>query len=302
MAKSVSLLKIEQLDPRKDAWEIIRLSLLYEFPWDFNRALELALYKTFAIPSISKILFQSKEFEKYTQKRYDDTDLLLSEIIENGIADKAGRGWKALQQMNWIHSNYKISNEDYLYVLSTFIFDTAKWINQYGYRQLTQQEELAGFYVWKEIGEQMHIENIPDTIADFRTYYETYEARHFAYSEANIKVARATENLMLGWYLPEFMFSVSRPFLHAVMEPHLLKAFNYAEPGDLLRKLVSKTLRARSKAASLMPRTQPYIRTRDHHHRAYPNGYLLEELGPAKLMNSPKCPYHKVINNLKKTI
>ena len=80
MANSAILQKIESLNPKNDAWEIVRLSVFYEFPWDFNRALELALYKTFAVPSIAKILHNSKEFEKHAQKRYDDTDLILSEI------------------------------------------------------------------------------------------------------------------------------------------------------------------------------------------------------------------------------
>lgn len=167
--KSKALKQIESLHPVKDAWKIVQLTLFYEFPWDYNRALELALYKTFAVPSISKILMQSGQFTNFAQKRYDDTDLLLSEIIENGMSPK---GLEAIAHMNWIHSNYKISNEDYLYVLSTFIFDSARWINTYGYRQLTKNEEIAGFYVWLEIGEQMQIKHIPPSIQAFKKYHE----------------------------------------------------------------------------------------------------------------------------------
>lgn len=300
MPKSKIQLKIESLHPEKDAWEIVQLSVFYEFPWDFNRSLELALYKTYAVPSISKILYQSKEFEKNTQKRYDDTDLILSEIIENGL--KEGRGLQALQQMNWIHSNYKISNNDYLYVLGTFIFEPSAWINKFGYRKLTRNEELAGFYVWKEIGEKMNIQDIPDSITAFKKYYDNYEKEHFHYTESNAKVARYTEDLLLSWYMPKIMFDTARPFLHAVMEPHLLKAFNHKEPGAALRALATNALRARSKAASLIPRTTPYLRTRDHKHKAYPNGYQLEELGPEKLMNSPRCPFHKMTDAVKNPV
>ena len=296
MANSKILKKITSLHPKKDAWEIVRLTVFYEFPWDFNRALELALYKTFAVPSIVKILHNTKQFENDSQKRYDDTDLFLSEIIENGLG--VGRGQQALERLNFIHSNYKISNEDYLYVLSTFIFDTGYWINQFGYRKLSSHEELAGFYVWKEIGEKMDIKDIPDNIADFRKYHDDFEKEHFKFSEANIKVARATEDLMLSWYMPKFMFATARPFLHAVMEPHLLKAFNYKEPGNAMRELVKKTLRARSLAESLVPRTTPYIRTKDHKHKAYPNGYTMNDLGPDKLKKVAGCPYHQVMESL----
>ena len=34
------------------------------FPWDMNRALELALLKTFCLPSISGLLHQTGEFEQ----------------------------------------------------------------------------------------------------------------------------------------------------------------------------------------------------------------------------------------------
>ncbi|MFN8238012.1 MAG: oxygenase MpaB family protein [Chitinophagales bacterium] len=298
MAKSAALRKIESLDPEKDAWEIVRLCVFYEFPWDFNRALELALYKTFAVPSISRILHLSGEFEKHAQKRYDDTDLLLSEIIENGLTS-GGRGMQALDRINWMHSNYRISNEDYLYVLGTFIFETSNWINQFGYRELTSKEELAGFYIWTEIGRKMHIEAIPSSIQEFRQFYTDYEKKYFAFSEANLKVARATEDLLLGWYMPAFMFETARPLLHAVMEPHLLKAFRYKEPGPLLRTMVKQALRSRSLAESMIPRSKPYIRTKDHKHHFYPDGYAMEDLGPDKLFHSSKCPYHKLTNSIK---
>jgi len=294
MANNKILQKIESLHPEKDAWEIVRLTVFYEFPWDFNRALEVALYKTFAVPSIAKILHNTKQFENHSQKRYDDTDLILSEIIENGLQ---GRGLQAIERLNFIHSNYKITNEDYLYVLSTFIFDTGNWINKYGYRKLSSHEELAGFYVWKQIGEQMNIKNIPTTITAFKNYHDDFEKEYFVYSKANVKVAQATEDLMLSWYMPKFMFNAARPFLHAVMEPHVLKAFNFREPGESMRELATKTLRARSFAESLVPRTKPYIRSRDHKHKFYPNGYTMNDLGPEKLKNAAGCPYHKMIEN-----
>lgn len=292
MYKTEALKKIEKLDPLKDAWEIVRLSIQYEFPWDYNRALELGLYKTYAIPSISKILHRTKELEKHTQKRYDDTDILLSEILENGLKDKDGRGWKAMQQINWIHSNYNISNDDYLYVLCTFIFPTYHWINKYGYRKLTYHEELAGFYIWKEIGEAMHIKNIPDNIKELEKFYVNYEKENMKFSDDNIPLASATENMFLGWYLPMRMHKIFRPLLYSVMDNHLLNAFNYNKPDILLRNIVTQSLRIRSKVANLIS-VKPFVRTKDFKHKAYPNGYQLEDLGPEKLLKSPQCPFRK---------
>ncbi len=49
------------------------------FSWDLNRALELALLKTFCVPSISGLLARTGEFEQRPRKRYDDTGLMLAE-------------------------------------------------------------------------------------------------------------------------------------------------------------------------------------------------------------------------------
>lgn len=44
----------------------------YEFPLVYRLSLEFALFRTYAIPSISKLLEQTKEFELQAGKRYDD--------------------------------------------------------------------------------------------------------------------------------------------------------------------------------------------------------------------------------------
>jgi hypothetical protein len=46
----------------------------------------------------------------------------------------------AQKRLNEIHSKYKISNGDFLYTLSLFIFEPATWINKYDWRQLDERE------------------------------------------------------------------------------------------------------------------------------------------------------------------
>jgi hypothetical protein len=45
-------------------------------------------------------------------RRYDDTDLIVSEIIENGYDSE--RGTRAIARMNAIHGLFRIANEDFL--------------------------------------------------------------------------------------------------------------------------------------------------------------------------------------------
>jgi hypothetical protein len=239
------------------------------------------LFRKFASPSISKILHHTRQFEKYPQKRYDDTELILSEILEHGLNSE--RGQEALQRLNFIHSHFPISNEDYLYVLSTFIFEPKRWIDRYGYRKLTINEQKAGFLIWKEIGAAMHIQNIPATVEEMEQFNREYEKKHFRYAPENHLVASAAMNMMLGWYLPRFLFPVARPFLCSVMDQPLLAAIGFKEPNVIVKLLVSLFFNIRKIVIGLMPeRKTPVLRTRLPR-KTYPAGYQIDVLGPTFL-------------------
>lgn len=281
MAGSTTLKKIKSLDPDKDHWEIARLSAFYEFPWDNNRALELALFRTFAVPSISTILDRTKEFEKRTQKRYDDTDLILSEILENG--PESERAKAAIAKMNFIHSHFHISGDDYLYVLSTFVFEPERWINKYGYRKLTDNELRAGFKVWQELGALMGIKNIPASKDELERFNIEYERKNFIPAASNHNIAIHTENLFLSWLLPKALYGIGRPFLHAVMDGPLLIAVGFNKPNWLIQTSVDVTMALRRVIIGLLPkRTKPVLRTKMPRKESYPKGYAVDDLGSRK--------------------
>src|SRR4029079_16871667 len=120
-------------DPRRDCAQIARELARVAFPWDTTRALELALFRTFASPRIGGLLHTTGEFAARAQKRYDDTDLIVSEILENGFDSE--RGGRAIARMNALHGRFKIRNEDFLYVLSTFVVEPIRWKAPLGWRR-----------------------------------------------------------------------------------------------------------------------------------------------------------------------
>ena len=85
MRRQTTLDHILGLDPETDHTEIVYLVTFHEFPFDIAHSLEFALFRTFAARNIGKLLDRSGEFARGAQKRYDDTDLILSEILEHGI-------------------------------------------------------------------------------------------------------------------------------------------------------------------------------------------------------------------------
>lgn len=130
----------------------------YDFPFVNVVSLEFALFKTYAIPSISKILAATQQFATQCPKRADDTGLILGEMTEpykrqtfrrmtEGKEDLAEdltdekRARLALEKLNIIHGHYPIRQEDYLYTLALFILEPVSWINRLEWRQVTDLEK-----------------------------------------------------------------------------------------------------------------------------------------------------------------
>ncbi|WP_285732187.1 oxygenase MpaB family protein [Nocardiopsis sp. ATB16-24] len=278
--------RIHALDAEADCEQIVRILSAHEFPWDIEQALGLALYRTYAVPSVGELLGRTGEFTERTQRRYDDTALILNDILEHGFGP--GRGRDALRRMNQMHRAYDISNDDYLYVLSTFVVMPVRWLNDYGYgwRRLTDHEIAAGTNYYRKLGKHMGIKDIPGTYAEFRELMDSYEHEHFAYSDGGRAVSDATLELMVNFY-PAWQRPLVRPFTKALLDEPLIRAFGYPEPSTAWRKISSGALKLRARIVRLMPpRTEPRFARQSPNIRSYPDGY-----DPSRIGTFPQgCP------------
>lgn len=277
MTRRTVLDEICTLDPVRDHQRIVFLSTCYDFPWDTTRALEFALFRTFCVPSISALLDQTGEFARRPQKRYDDTDILVSELMEHGYA--SDRGKRALRRMNQLHGRFAIAQDDYLYVLSTFIYEPIRWNARFGWRLLCEQERLGMFHFWREVGRRMNIQSIPEDYAAFEEFNVVYERKHYRFTETNHRVGLATREMFVHWF-PRLAAPLVRRTIYALMDEPLLTAFGFPRPPRGLPGLVNLALRCRGWLARLFPaRRWPRLRT-DMRRKEYPRGYRIEELGP----------------------
>lgn len=277
MRESLHLQEIRGLDPVSDHSRIVYLDACFEFPWDTTRALELALFRTFAVPSVAAVLDSTGEFDRAPQKRYDDTDLILSTIVEAGYDSEDGK--RAIRRMNRIHARFEISNDDFLYVLSSFVFEPIRWNARYGWRPLIDVEKQATFEFWRAVGRRMAIRDIPETYGELSSLNEEYERHHFRRTQASERVGRATRDMFLAW-LPGLPKRFGAQAIYALMDDPLLAAFGFPEPPRALRAGVESALRARGMlVAHLPPRRSPRLRTR-RKTRTYGRSWELEELGP----------------------
>ena len=277
MRDSPYLQEIRGLDPVSDHSRIVYLDTCFEFPWDTTRALELALFRTFAVPSVAALLDSTGEFARGAQKRYDDTDLILSTIVEAGYDSEDGK--RAIRRMNSIHGRFAISNEDFLYVLSWFVFEPIRWNARFGWRPLIETEKRATFEFWREVGRRMAIRDLPETYDELERLNEDYERRHFRRTAASERVGRATRDMFLAWF-PGLPSRFGAPAIYALMDDRLLDAFGFPRPPGSLRPIVERALHTRARVvASLPPRRRPRLRTR-RRTRTYGRDWRLETLGP----------------------
>jgi len=278
MAESPYLHEIRGLDPVGDHSRIVYLDTCFEFPWDTTRSLELALFRTFAVPSVAALLDSTGEFGRAAQKRYDDTDLILSTIVEAGYDSDEGK--RAIRQMNRIHGRFEISKDDFLYVLSSFVFEPIRWNARFGWRPLIETEKLATFEFWREVGRRMAIKEIPASYEELERLNEEYERRHFRRTEPSERVGRATRDMFLAWF-PGLPKRFGAQAIYALMDEPLLDAFGFPRPPRALRATVETALRARARAVAMLPpRRRPRLRTK-RRTRTYGRDWRLEDLGPA---------------------
>ncbi|MGU3437879.1 oxygenase MpaB family protein [Actinomycetes bacterium M1A6_2h] len=271
--------KTDSLDPDTDYEEISRILATQEFPWDINQALSFALFRTYAVPSIGSLLFRTGEFTERVQKRYDDTGLILDAILEHGLSSDQGRS--AIRRMNNMHGSYDISNGDMLYVLSTFVVMPVRWIDNYGWRKLTDNEITASTNYYRNMGRLMGIKDIPTTIGEFADFMDSYEVEHFAYDPGARAVADSTLALLCTFPPNDKApATVVRQFSLALMDDPLLDAFRFEHPSRAMRTLSRTALKMRGRVVRFLPvRTTPMFARELPNFRSYPGGYAVEQLG-----------------------
>ena len=260
------------------------------FPWDITRSLELALLKTFCLPSISGLLSRTGEFGQRPRKRYDDTGLMVAELLRHGPDSPAGAA--VISRMNRIHGAYAIANDDFLYVLSTFVAEPIRWLERYGWRPLQPHEQQALFRFWRHVGGRMGITAIPTTLQALLALNGRVERELFRPAASNRRVADATLAMLLSDW-PEPLRPAVRGLLEAVVEPELAQPLGWPVPPAALRHLVRSGLRLRSRLLNRWQRLRPPQGSRFYSERptpSYGSSFRLEQLGPPAMLERLNRP------------
>lgn len=282
-----------ELDPVKDHLAIHRLVTAREFPWDYGRGLELAILRTCCVPSIARILVHSGEFRERGQKRYDDTRILLGELVRNGYDSTRGR--QAIRQVNRAHRPFDIDREDMLYVLSTFVFEPTRWIERWAWRPLTATEKQASFHFYRAVGRRLGVAGIPEDLDEFERFNRDFERRNFAHTPQTRDGGADVLRLYAAMY-----WRPVRPVAAAVWRARLdeqaLAALGIGGAPRWARLLNAVVLRAHATAERVAPAwtaaafDRPDART----YPGYPCGYHLSDIGPAHARGEVSQPGEEI--------
>ncbi|KAF2266944.1 hypothetical protein CC78DRAFT_513155 [Lojkania enalia] len=243
------------------AQEIIKYLYNLEFPLMVEKALQFALFKTYGIPTISRLLCETKQLStpEHAPRRYADTVILIREFL--GKPPSSTRANSAIARMNYLHSVYqragKISNDDMLYTLALFVLEVPRWVNKYEWRPLTEMEVCAFGTIWKDMAQCMHIDlsplaRGPDGWHDGLEFYSDIEAWANAYEEKalvphplNHQLAGETIAILLC-DVPEFLKPLGTQVVVTLMDLRLRRAMVYDDPPALYPPLVDFLLYTRA--------------------------------------------------------
>jgi hypothetical protein len=250
-----------------------------DFPWDYQRSMvDLVFAKGLAAPRIVGLISASGYIQAKTQKRYDDTSIMIVEFVKHGYSSE--RGARMIARMNEVHARFRIRQDDYLFVLTGLMFEPVRWNERFGWRPLTAAEKLSHFYFWREVGRRMDLTIIPDTYEGCEAFNVAYERDQLQRTDASVEVSRIFFELLKSW-VPGPVRPLVRPGMSALLSEQLLTCFDLPRAPAWMSWLVPRALGARAHALRLVRplRRWPgfYV---DGRLRSYPQGYTIPDLGP----------------------
>ena len=219
---------------------------------------------------------------------------MVAELLRHGPGSPAGAA--VIDRMNRIHGHYAIGNDDFLYVLSTFVAEPIRWLARYGWRPLTPLEQEHLFLFWRGVGERMGIQALPDTLEDLLDLNERVEREAFAPAATNRRIAEATLAMLLADWPPPLRPALGR-VLRSLLDREGCAALGWSVAPGWLQRLVLLGLRTRSRSAALVAASRRALGrpapARFYSQRPTPSygaTFQLEQLGPPPLLETLARP------------
>lgn len=252
------------------------------FAFEIRIGHHLAFVRTFASPSVVGLLAHTGHIEANPHRRGTDTGLFMYELIHHGL--ESAEGLRIVERLNDMHHRWRISNDDYLWVLGSFCVLGIQMIDRYGWRPATEPERQATIDWYRDLGSRMGITGIPATYADFAHWFADYEKSHLKRTPKGLQLVAVTRDIVFR-PVPRLL---RRPAINAasvIVDEPARSALGLPSPSRVSTAFVRLAFRARATRRRRQPTPaywfQPGQPSSDH-----PDGYTIETLGPSQ----PRAP------------
>jgi hypothetical protein len=199
--------------------EIFHRLCCFEFPFELFYGINLAFYRTFVSPRIATVYTQTKTLERETEKRVNDTNILVHAWIDHGLDSDEGRA--SFKHLNRIHGAFRnlTRNEDFVFILCCLIVDNIRMIDIFGWRSLNDIGKEAAFRFYELVGERMNLKDRPKSLEDARIIVDDYIDNDI--HSKDITFGRVLTNsvttIVEKWYSPLVPASLIRLVLSAII-------------------------------------------------------------------------------------
>ncbi|KAI1780887.1 hypothetical protein F4818DRAFT_451179 [Hypoxylon cercidicola] len=199
----------------EDAYTIQKWLAEQEFPRVFSAAIFFALFKSYGIPSISRLLVSTDQFSnddglKTTSKSAADTSVLLCNMVIG--RPSSTRATAAVARTNYLHSTYRRADMERC-ALATFWKALGEDLGV-SYCQLPSDGSWADGLAWLE---------------ELDAWSRRYETQNMVPSDDNATLASATMDMLLN-KLPHTLKSLGFNFASVLLGSGLRGAMEYELP------------------------------------------------------------------------
>lgn len=276
-------LHAQQMASPEDWERTFRQMVMFDLAKDMELGNFLSYYRNFAIPQLAETLVGNGEIVERPTKRSYDTAIVIYELIANGLDSPRGQEMVAL--LNRVHRYVPGKPEDFRYVLLTLLVVPIRWVQQHAWRQPTDSEVTAATRFFAELGQRMHLVQLPHTFAEAATILDEYEQENVKFSSAGQQLMDSTVQI-----LQETLPSPVRPFTRALLsamfdDDRLTDALGLPRRRRWSLRLLNTALRTRNLLVRKRPLPrEPRFTPGRPVSAVYPNGYALENIGPVNVM------------------
>lgn len=237
---------------------------------------QLAFLRPFAVPQMADVLTASGSINRDAERRAYTTGLMMYEVINGQLESPRAR--RVISQINRAHARFTISDDDFAYVLDSFIVVPTRHMDWMGWRKTTNFEREATWRFYCRLAKLMNITSPPDSFEHAVERFDAYEAQHVRRSANTYKLGAQTIAVLQNRLPPPLRRLAPRLFSTQLNDPPVAEALGLPPAPAILTRAIRVASVAHGRRQAHKHATSPFFTPGQPAGHAYADGYTLEQL------------------------